>query len=74
MVMSAATNEALNGVERGVSKAVDHVTDKETRPREHRMPTQHINVQRSKPQQTWLNNLVSGSGIGTIHDFAQRYK
>ena len=70
--MSAATNAALKGVEKGASKAVDHVVDKVTRPR--RKPAQQSNVQRSKPQQTRLNNLISGSGIATIHDFVQRYK
>ena len=72
--MSAAARAALKGVEKGATKAVDHVIDKVTRLRERRMPTQRINVQRSNAQQTRLNNLISGSGIATIHDFVQRDK
>ena len=76
--MSAATNAALKGVEKGASKAVDHVVDKVTRPRPRpsKPSVQHAKpgVQRLKPQQVRLNNLISGSGIATIHDFVQRYK
>ena len=74
--MSAATNAALKGVEKGASKAVDHVVDKVTR--KARKP--NLSSKPSKPpmssqqQQARLNNLISGGGIATIHDFVQRYK
>lgn len=72
--VSAATNAALKGVEKGASKAVDHVVDKVTRPRKRSKTPQQPSVQRKKPEQVRLNNLISGSGIKTIHDFVQRYK
>ena len=49
--------------------------DKVTCPRERKMPTQQIDVRRSKSQQSrFNNNLITDSGIATIYDFVQRYK
>ena len=71
--MSAATNAALKGVEKGASKAVDHVVDKVTRKaRKPNLPSKLPML--SQQQQARLNNLISGGGITTIHDFVQRYK
>ena len=71
--MSAATNAALKGVEKGASKAVDHVVDKVTR--KARKPSKPSKLPMpSQQQQARLNNLISGGGIATIHDFVQRYK
>ena len=74
--MSAATNAAIKGVEKGASKAVDHVVENVSR--RSKIPKQHapskIPKQRTSQQQARLNNLISGAGIATIHDFVQRYK
>ena len=70
--MSAVTNAALKGVEKGATKAVDHVVDKVNR--KHRKSTQQSFVQRNKPQQNRLNNLISGFGIKTVYDFVQRFQ
>ncbi|XP_071176618.1 uncharacterized protein [Mytilus edulis] len=73
--INSATTAALKGVEKGASKAVDHIIYKVTRPRKHiKTPSQQPSVQHKKPEQVRLNNLISGSGIKTIHDFVQRYK
>ena len=68
--MNAATNAAMKGMEKGAIKAVDHVARRITRKKK----TTSSKPKRTPGQQTRLNNLISGSGIATIHDFVQRYK
>lgn len=70
--VSAATNAALKGVEKGASKAVDHVVNRVTRKKKPQAPP--IKSKRTSQQQVRLNNLISGGGIATIHDFVQRYR
>ena len=68
--VSAASNAALKGVEKGASKAVDHVVTRVPRKKKPQAPP----TKRTPQQQTRLNNLISGGGIATIHDFVQRYR
>lgn len=57
--MSAATNAALKGVEKGASKAVDYMIDKATsKPRNLVKPS---NPTMTPHQQARLNNLISGN-------------
>ena len=79
--MTAATNAALKGVEKGATKAVDHVVEKITSKRKPRPKSIHDFVQRTpapskkmtSQQRTKLNNILGG-GIVTIRDVVKRYK
>ena len=71
--VSAASNAALKGVEKGASKAVDHVVHRMSR-KKNLPPAPTPKTKRTLQQQARLNNLISGGGIATIHDFVQRYR
>ena len=71
--LSAASNAALKGVEKGAVKAVDHVVHRVTR-KKNAPQAPSSKVKRTSQQQVRLNNLISGGGIATIHDFVQRYR
>ena len=67
--LTAATNAAVKGVEKGATKAVDHVVAKMTAPKK-RVRFNGI----AKPPKSNLHNLIAGSGIATIRDFVKSYK
>lgn len=74
--MTAATNAALEGVEKGANKAMDHVIHKVgKKPKTKTLHQQaRFNNISSSSKSKKLNNIISGSGIATIHDFVNRYK
>ena len=82
--LTAATNAAVKGVEKGATKAVDHVVAKMTAPKKKTIPqkarfnnivTKMTTPQKArKPPKSNLHNIISGSGIATIRDFVKSYK
>ena len=58
-------------VEKGATKAVDHVVKKLTAPQKTQQKARFKAITQPKSN---LHNLIAGSGIATIHDFVRTYK
>ena len=71
--VSAISNAATKGLEKGATKAVDHVIHRRARKKKS-LPAPAAKTKRTPHQQARLNNLISGGGVATIHDFVQRYR
>ena len=69
--LTAATDAAVKGVEKGATKAVDHVVKKLTAPQKTQQKARFKAITQPKSN---LHNLIAGSGIATIHDFVRTYK
>ena len=70
--LTAATNAAVKGVEKGATKVVDRAVKKLTAPKKSQQKVRFNNI--AKPPKSNLHNLIAGSGIATIRDFVKSYK
>ena len=69
--LTAATDAAVKGVEKGATKAMDRVVNKLTAPKKTQQKVRFNAITQPKSN---LHNLIAGAGIATIRDFVKSYK